>query len=96
MNYLDQSTETAIHIKFGSGRVLFDVENPVKKDFEASVVFSAQTYVIKASSNSHELPVQQVHKVSHSPILKEEYKSEEKQCGLSTYQRAINERRKMF
>ena len=85
MNYLDQGIETAIHIKLGSGRVLFEVENPVKKDFEASVVFSSQTFVIKASSNSQELPAQQAHKVSQSPILKEEYKSEEKQCGLSTY-----------
>ena len=96
MNYLDQSTETSIHIRLGSGKVLFEVDNPVKKDFEASVVFSAVTYVIKASSDGRDLQGQPSHKVSHSPILKEEYKSEEKQCGLSTYQRAIKERRKMI
>ena len=85
MNYLDQSTETSVQIKFGSGKVLFDVNNPVRNDFEASVVFSSQTYTIKAISNSQAPPLQQAHKVSHSPILKEEQKSEEKQCGLSTY-----------
>ncbi len=40
MNYFDQSTETIIQIKFGSGKVTFDVANPVKNDFEASVVIS--------------------------------------------------------
>ena len=75
MNYLDQSTETSIHIRLGSSKVLFEVDNPVKKDFEASVVFSAVSYVIKASSDSRDLQTQPSHKVSHSPILKEEYKS---------------------
>ena len=49
----DLNQETCISIKFGFGRVKFEVENPRSTNFESSVVIGSQTYVIKVGSDSN-------------------------------------------